>query len=47
MSEGPIDILRKMTRNQDARVRSDLESTNSASDLGIFERMTLPPGRYV
>jgi len=43
MSEGPIDILRKMARNQDARARSDLESTNFASDLEIGERMVLPP----
>ena len=37
MSEGPIDILCKMARNQaqDARVRSDLDSTNLASDLEI------------
>jgi len=43
MSEGPIDILCKMARNQDARVRSDLEATNLASDLEIGERMVLPP----
>jgi len=42
-SEGPIDILCKMARNRDARVRSDLEFTNLASDLEIGERMILPP----
>ena len=42
MSEGPIDILCKMARNQGATVRSDLESTNLASALEIGERMVLP-----
>ena len=43
LSEGPIDILRKMARNQNASIRLDLESTNLASDLEIGERMILPP----